>query len=222
MALITATHVTAGGQANSGLSTFPTASITPAVNKLYLLAVESWLNSGSTNEPTVTGASLTWVKIATALSGTNQRITLFRAMGSGSSGTLSIDHAGQVQILCQWHLAEISGAKRSGSNGADAIVQAGTNNDSGTDTGITVTLGAFNNINNATYGCVFHEIGTTITEGSGFTALSNNSVAHNAMSEFKDTNDTSVDWTWTSSASQKVAVAVEIAALIPSGFFAFL
>ena len=214
--MVTAAHITAGGAANSGQSSFTTASITPAENKLYLLVVESWLNSGSVNEPTVTGAGLTWVKVNGTLDGTNQRITLFRAMGTGSAGALTIDHAGQVQILCQWHLAEFSSVITTGTNGSDAVVQSAVNNDSGTDTSITVTLSAFSNVNNATYGGMFHEVGITITEGSGFTALSTNSVAHSALSEFKDSNDTSVDWTWSSTASKKVAVAVEIAAFVGS------
>ena len=145
-------------------------------------------------------------------------------MGTGSAGALTIDHASQVQILCQWHLAEFSTVKTSGTNGADAIVQAGTNNSSGSATGITVTLGAFNNLNNATYGCFFKESGdqTSFAVGSGFTELSRNTVAHVASSEFKNSNDTSVDWTTISESSQRVAAAVEIAVLPSSGFLAFL
>lgn len=217
---VIATHITAGGLANSGQSNFDTASISPVTGRLYLLAVESWLNSGSVNKPTVSGAGLTWVEVGTVLNGTNMRLTLFRAMGSGSSGALTINHGGQTQILCQWHLTEFTNVRTSGSNGADAVIQSATAQDSGSDTSITVTLGAFANPANATYGCMFHEQGVAITVGSGFTLLSNNSVAHSARSEFRNDNDTSVDWTWSSSTSQKVAIGVEIGLAPAGGFFA--
>lgn len=210
------------GYDTDGNSSSTTASITPASNKLQLLAISSRTNiSTDPNAPTVTGCGLTWVQIATIVydttSASRRRLTLFRAMGSSpSSGALTIDFGGQNQTHVTWVADEITGMDTSGTDGSGAIVQSATNKDEVGTTTFTVTLGAFSGSGNATYGA-YGEIDATITitPGSGFTELAKatDGGAGNVVTEteFKNSNDTSVDWTLSGTALPG-GIAIEIKA----------
>lgn len=219
---VTATALTTS-QGTSATS-FNTASISPSSNKLVVLTVGNKF-AGVPNTPTATGNSLTWTQIATrrSSSDTSLRITMFRAMGaSPSSGAITIDFAGQTQANCEWSATEFGNVKTSGTNGADAVVQEADNDASGTATGITVTLGAFANANNATHGVVITNTSLGITAGSGFTELGNSASNQTIESEWKNSSDTSVDWSWASSSNAVDAMAIEIALSQSGGFFAIL
>lgn len=206
-------HLGAGGSITDATS-YVTASITPNPYRLVLCTVRSKLSAGPA-APTVTGCGLTWVQVDSQASGA-QRITLFRAMGAApSAGALTIDFGAVTQESCGWSITEFSGVPTTGSNGANAIVQAKKATVNTTDTGMTVTLDPFASANNATYGCIATAVGvTTISPGTGFTELAENSSDSRIEAEFRNDNDTSVDWTWSSSSGVKVAIAVEIAAVV--------
>jgi hypothetical protein len=209
---VTATHLTTSGS-DSSLSSYATASISPTANRLVLLAVTSNFTA-TPNQPTVSGAGLTWVVVATKLdSDPSRRVTVFRALSaSPSSGVLTIDFAGQGQSRCSWSVSEFANVDRTGTNGSNAIVQSASNTNQGTTaSGITVTLGAFGNANNATYGAVRTGSPLAITPGSGFTELGEfDGSATTIETEWKNSNDTSVDWSWASSSPVVIAIAVEI------------
>lgn len=220
---VSAANLTTGEDSDGG-SSETTASITPSANKLILASVTSRTGiSTDPVEPTITGCGLTWVKVATAVYDTTgssrRRITLFRAMGSSpSTGSLTIDHAGQAQTDVVWTVDEITNADTSGTNGSGAIVQSVANTDETQTTGtLTVTLAAFANTNNATYGTFanFGDIAQTTSAGSGFTKvgekLATTTNLHIA-SEFKATNDTTVDLTFSNATSQLGGIAIEIKA----------
>jgi len=212
-----------GTDANS----YNTASVSLLPQKLYLLAVSS-RRVGGIYEPTVTGASRTWTKVATKtfIDG-DGRITLFRSLAdSSNSGALTIDFAGQTQLRCGWSLSEFSNVDTSGTNGANAIVQHAENNGADPLSSLSISLSPFGSTLNATYGSIFViDIASTISAGSGFSELGQSAVEIlNVQSQWKNTNDTTVDWSWTTGAGVEMAagIAVELKhALVGSGFFNF-
>lgn len=198
-----------------------TASITPSANKLVLLAVSGRNGLGTEPAtPTISGNGLTWVLINSIFFTTSgfsrRKLFLYRAMGaSPSSGAITINFGETTTIL--WAVAECTGMDTSGTNGSGAIVQSATAKDETNSTNtLTVTLGAFGSTNNATFGCYSQSSPTdAVTPGSGFTELEELGASFSTKlhTEFKDTNDTSVDWT---SAGNIIAggIGIEIKAAV--------
>lgn len=149
-----------------------TASVTPAANKLILLAVTSGATPATT-VPTATGCSLTWVQVATQQQGaSNQRVTVLRALGAApTTGAITIDFAG-VANNCAWKVIEFDGANISGTNGSGAIVQSNSAN--GGSSPLTVTLGAGVTAGNITFGIgAANSSSVTLTAGTDFTFIGN-------------------------------------------------
>lgn len=216
--LITTTLLTANGTAADPGSTVNTASISPSANKLVIVMVASRLTSGTANIPTISGANMTWVEIGHQYDSTNLRtLTLFRGLSaSPGSGAITISFAGQGQQNVGWAISEFGNIDITGTNGSGAIIQFAGNTTTGTNSGLTVTLAAFSNVKNATYGAIRMSMSTAPAEGSGFSALSAVTGPGGGVfweSEWKNTNDTTVDWTWASSSQTPVGMAVEIKAL---------
>lgn len=174
------TNIMQNNNATNG-SSQATASITPAAGILYLLSVESRTGiTANPNQPTVSGAGLTWVAINSVVyddtSSSRRRVTLFRAMGAGSPGVLTIDFASQVQTQVQWTLDQAVNVNTGGTNGSSAVVQSATNfNDNGTSpVDLHATLAAFGSANNATYlalGTGDSGSGFTLTPDTGYIGL---------------------------------------------------
>lgn len=223
---VTATHLTTGGSAVDNTS-FATASITPSSNKLVLVGLRYRRAVGTPpTTPSLSGNSMTWVEVATITSsGATQKVSIFRSMAlAPTTGAITMSFS-ETQDNCLWSVAEFTNASTNGTFGSGAIRQSASNEVSGTNTGITVTLAAFANTLNATYGVVGTGPNIAITEGSGFSELGEAAAAAEGSieSEFKGTNDTSVDWTWASTAITGLAIAVEInEASTKSGFLAFM
>jgi hypothetical protein len=221
---ISFTNLTANG--GTSATSFATDSVSPASNNLLLLTVTSRTASGDPNVPTVTGNGLTWVEIDSQNydnSGTQKKISLFRALGaSPSSGTITIDYAGQTQTHCDWTLDQALGVDTTGTNGSGAIVQSAKNSDTSiTATSLTATLAAFSSTSNATFGGFGFGSGLNDKSvGSGFTALGNfstDSITMRVFSEWRVDNDTTVDASQITGGEIGV-VAVEIkAAVVDTG-----
>lgn len=199
-----------------------TDSITPVANRLYLLTVVSRTNiTADPNQPTVTGAGLTWVAIGSVIfdttSSSRRRVTLFRAMGSSpTTEALTIDFGGQTQGSFTWSVDEATGMDTSGTNGSGAIVQSATNTLApNTGTALEVTLAAFSDVNNATFGAFGFGGNTGRTGGTGFTELANRENAGNAttgvLTEYKAGNDTTVDVSCTNSDVGGIAIEIKVA-----------
>lgn len=219
MALVTATHLlTAGGGVTA--SSFVTASISPGANQLIILFVHSHRNGGGNpNIPTVTGAGMTWTQVATKLGtvDTSHRVTMFRALSpSPGSGALTIDFAAQNQDETIWSISEFAGVDTSGTNGANAVVQSGTLD--GTGTSLTITLSAFSNTNNATHGVVTAQ--DTVTKGANFVELANYNNFDIIESEWASSNQTAVNWTFGNS-TNAFAIAIEIKASLGKAAFLY-
>lgn len=217
-AAISATNVTTN-QNGVGATSYATASVTPNSNKLELLCVGNQVSSGTPNTPTVTGDGLTWVQVATKLATASglRRATLFRALGTPSTGALTIDMAGQTQVRAGWSWAELSGTDTTGTNGSGALVQSGTGEqtDVGSSTGLTVTLAGFSSVSNATYGCLRYggsETTDNVQPGSGFSTIGIVNGSASYQSQFEATNNTSVSWTWNSGSLYSEGIAAEIKA----------
>lgn len=212
-----------------GNSTAATASITPGSNNLILLTVSSRTAiSTDPNQPTATGNGLTWVVVGSIVwdttSASRKRITLLRALGaSPSAGAVSIDFGAQNQTDVVWSVDEVSGIDTSGTNGSGAIVQFATNKDeSVTAPTLTVTLAAFSDVNNATFGGFCSDVaGTVSSAGSGF-ALSGTAGGNNPLgTEFRADNDTTVDLTFSGNGMMG-GIAVEIKAAAAAAASRFL
>lgn len=222
---IVISNLTAGVNTSTA-SSFNTASVSPSANNLILLSV-SCRRTDSTQPvaPTVTGNGLTWVKVNEIYFDTDstsrKSLFVFRAMGSSpSSGAITMDYGAQSITQTTWQVNQASGVDTSGTNGSGAIVQSATNKDEVSGGGtLTVTLSAFSNSNNATFGAFACDtVGAGPTVGSGFTMIGSNDDQSNTVSqsgsEWKSTNDTSVDMTFASAAGAKMGgIAVEIKAL---------
>lgn len=215
MALIIGTNLTSGLQ-NSATS-FTSSSISPTANTLIIATVWQIVGSGTPNNCTLSGAGMTWTEVGNVLSSDNkQRITVFRALSSSPGSGAVTSANGSQTVDQQYSFNQFSNVDVSGSNGANAIVQSlASNTFSGTNTGVTVTLSAFSNANNATFGFVAGSAQPGIVAGSGFTELSQ--VATESQAQWKNSNDTSVDWTWPSTANIGIGVALELKASNDTG-----
>lgn len=199
-----------------------TASITPTTGSLIILAVESRIAvgvAGGPVSPTVTGCGLTWVEIGNAnTSGAtpNRQLTLFRAMGTASTGALTIDFGSETQTHIGWLVFEISGTDTTGTNGSGAIVQFASGN--GTGTTALATLAALGSANNMAVGVGLNTNPSVITPGSGFSEI-NEVQETESGTEFQAEyalNDTTVDSTWTGSGTW-IMTAVEVKEAVAAG-----
>jgi len=216
---IAATLLTADVDTTGTADDYTTASIAPTGNELVLAMIVNTRFTATPAVPTLSGNGLTWVQVATVTinpsTDHDMRLTLFRAMGaSPSSGVVTINVGGvDTHSGCAWVITEFSGVDTTGSDGANAIVQAVTNSDIATPTSLTVTLASFASATNAAYGGINVNSNPGITQGTGFTEIADIALTapnNKLETEFLASEDTSVDWSWTGGQDCQ-GIAVEIA-----------
>lgn len=210
---LTFTNITSGFS-DTDAASYATASVSPAANRLYLLAVANSRSGGGT-QPTVTGAGLTWAIEDTVVVGT-RRVSIFRALGASPiAEALTIDMGGVTQTACAWVLDEVQGIDTGGTNGSGAVIQSVTNTALAA-AGLTVTLAAFGDaVNNGAYGAFAHSSNAGITPGSGFDELADvNATAPSIRlaTEKRTGEDTSVDAAAASGTPDWAGIALEIKA----------
>lgn len=220
---ISASNLTAN-YSDTDATSYETASISPTTSRLLLLAVESLTDISATPTiPTATGCGLTWQQVATVAydTGSTQRgrLTILRAMGSPSSGAVTISF-GQTQASCVWSIDEFADVATDCTNGVRAVVQSSTGESSGTDAPSVSLLSFGDATNNATYGA-FSKQGNPsgFTQGGGFTLLGNatSTTPRTRLStEWKLGEDTVVDGSTSGNTSPGGCIAIEIAASNPS------
>lgn len=224
---VSGSNLTANYNDGAG-SSFSTASVSPTSNSLILLTCSARrTDSTQPVAPTVTGNSLTWVKIAEiyfdTTSSSRKSLFLYRALGSSpASGAVTIDYGAQTITGANWSVDEFSGIDTSGTNGSGAVVQSATNKEDAGDGGqLTVTLSAFSNTANATFGCFCHDnTGNTWAAGSGFTKIgTSDSPTYNSVgTEWRSDNSTSVDMSVASGAAVSMGgIAIEVKAASAAG-----
>lgn len=219
---IVASNLTADKVNSVTVTSQATASITPTSNYLILLSVTSRTAiSANPNQPTATGNGLTWVVINSVIwdstSSSRKRLTLLRAMGaSPSTGAITIDFGGQNQTDINWSVDQVSGIDISGTNGSGAVVQSATNKDeSGTAATLTVALSGFGSTDNGTFGVLSGDgTGTnTFSAGTGFSSIGYTNGNLQLAPEWKNSNDTSVDGTFSGNCMLG-GIAIEIKAAV--------
>ncbi len=219
MPAITAVLQTSG-QNESNLAVYSTASISPGSSKLLLAMVNGLRNSTLDNPaPTCAGLGLTWVEVGTVQyqhggSGPQRtRMSMFAAFGSGSTGSVSFTFP-QTQARATFSVVELSDTVQSIAAVHQVVITA-----QATDTNPTATLAAFGSPDNATFGAAGWSVGDpTVTEGTGFTELSENRLAPNGtglQTQFRDDPDTSVDVTY-GAAVHNVLFGVELVNEFPT------
>lgn len=215
------------GAVDSAVSSTTTASISPGANNLVLVTV---INNRTANSPAISGNGMTWVQVAqVTVGGTEGILTMFRGMSaSPSAGVITITITGTNSIF--WAVDQFSGVDTGGANGANALVQSGTDQRVNSVSNETITLSALRGASNVGYGVINNRTNVaSVTTGSGFTELSNATLLNGVggqtslqESEYK-VNQNAVSWTFAPSGNTTMlAIAVEIAAPAGGGFFQFL
>jgi hypothetical protein len=171
---ITHTLLTSGSNATN-LSTYTTASISPAPNALITVALRSHRSYGAIT-PTLSGGGMTsWTQVASVdydpVTSSLGRVTVFRAMSaSPGSGPITITFSGNVSNA-DWIVSQWTGVDQSGVNGAGAIGQTGSARGDAV-TALSVPLAPFANANNVAYGAVGARLNApAVTPGAGFTEI---------------------------------------------------
>jgi hypothetical protein len=198
----------------SGTTSYTTASVAPAANRLLLLCVSSFILFGNPNTPTVSGLGLTWTQIrSNAFLFGQVETSLFAALTGGSAptpGTLSISYGGQTQGNGTWALVEVSGCDLTSIGAAVRQSNAGE----GTSTTPATTLAAFGASGNGAVcfvSCGGSVTGTT--PGSGWSEIydgANVGGASSTAAEWRADPDTTPDWT-ASPSDVWACVACEVA-----------
>ena len=213
---VTANHLTTGH--DNDVDSAATASVAPGSNKLILISVIN--NHQNAVVPTsISGNGLTWVMVdeADGVDGGWSKYSLWRAMGaSPTSGVITIDFNSVSQQYISWAVVEFDGVDTGGTNGSAAVVQSVDTNTGNVET-VTVTLAAFSSTDNATFGGLGLATSRAVTPGTGFTELSEHRQGDSGFStvqhQWRNDNDTSVDWSWSVN-SDSMAIGVEIKAAV--------
>mgnify|MGYP000930239427 CR=1 FL=1 len=221
---VSGSNLTVGSSATDATS-YNTASVSPTSNNLVLVSVANSL-SGTPTTPSLSGNGLTYVQVNTVVydaSGTQRRLTTFRALGaSPSAGAITISFGATTQLNCIWVVDQFSGVDTSGTNGSGAVVQSATNSATSAPSALTVTLAAFGSANNATYGSFsWNDNANTATPGTGFSELNEHQQATEQISiqsQWRADNDTSVDVSLTGATGEIGGIAVEIKAATATVF----
>lgn len=216
----TSTNVLTSGFDETDSTTYTTASISPAADKVILLGfVSRRFPSTPAPVPTAVGCGITWVEVATVEGpgdGGSFRVTVFRGIDpSPTTGTI-VFTLSNSQVRGSWGVIELDGVDTGGADGAFSIVQTATNSATSV-TSITATLGAFSDPGNATIGFGSADnpsIGGPYTAGSGFTFIVDEGVGSsdfNGMKVlFKNSNDTTVDFSGAGSSEPYMIIGIEL------------
>lgn len=211
------TNLTSGSDTD-GNSSATTASVTITSNRLALLSVVQFEANGADSvSPTCSG----WTEVHSvqfySASVLRARLTVLRQLGSGGTGTHTINFsASQAEV--RWSIDQSdANVDTGGTNGSAAVIQA-TSNSATSTTSVSTTLAAFGSTNNGTFGSMGTYGGgvSTMTVGTGFTALANNpggfSTDTSQLTEYRTDNDTTVDGSVDTSVDALGIIGIEVKA----------
>jgi len=191
--------LTSGGDADVDSSSV-TASISPQPDALILLVVASRnSNSGATaGTITAAGNSIAYTEMETDAYYTtaHHRCEVMRGLDvAPTTGTIAITFS-EDKADAEWQVIECRNLDSSGTEGDGAVVQSAGASASGSGTK-TVTLSAFADATNATFGAICcRTSGCDLDPGSGFTQIAETSFATpTILSQWRADNDTSVTFT---------------------------
>jgi hypothetical protein len=175
VATITHSLLTVGADP-ANVKVYTTAPISPAPNALVTVAVLTHRSQIPAPTAVITGGGMSnWTEVAAVtfdpVGSPLKRVAVFRAMSAApGSGPLTITFSGTASHA-EWIVSQWEGVETSGVNGADAIVQTGSNRIDASG-GLAVQLNGFEHPNNVAYG-VFgvNSNVAAVTPGSGFTEI---------------------------------------------------
>ncbi len=183
---------------------YVTASVAPGPNTLVTIAVLSHISSSAAPSPVVSGGGMpAWDQVVTVtfdgVTSPHKRLTVFRAMSvAPGSGPITITFS-RSQSNCQWIVSQWEGVDRSGSNGAGAIGQSGSNSGDAVS-GLTIALGTFANSGDVAYGAFgVNRNALAITPGTGFTEVAEQPSGENTAADLEvewTFNDNTIDAGW--------------------------
>lgn len=158
------------GSSTTDATSIATASISPGSNRALYAAV---LAAGATDvTPTCTGCGVTWVQEKTLVvsASSNRRLTIFRAMGTPSTGALTFDFGGTSMFSWAWSVVECTDVDTGGSSASVATRQSPTNTVAA-GTSLTGTLAALEHANNLHLAFFGASVGTGIGNDANFAEL---------------------------------------------------
>lgn len=202
-ATVTQTLLTSGSSPTNQ-KVYTTAPIAPAPEALITIAVLSHISSTVAAAPVVSGGGLSaWNQVATVsfdgVASSHKRLTVYRAMGGSSgSGPVTITFS-KAQSNCQWIVSQWQNVDVSGSNGAGAIGQMGSNSGDGVS-GLPIVLSPFANSGNVAYG-VFgvNRNALAVSPGTGFTEIAEQPSGENTAADLEAewaTNLNTIEASW--------------------------
>lgn len=220
--VVTAADVKSHGDgSNNSTYTSGGGNITFEANRLYLVVVVGRNTSDAAIvSNTMSGGGMTWVKEQTIGFDTvsSPRSTLAVWRGMRTSGSQSDDLTWTWSATSDFgfmQCTEFQGMDTGGSEGSAAVIQDVTFQDQNTSTP-SITMSAFGDPQNATFGCFANRrIDGAWTAGSGFTQLHDQSSGGALVTfttQWKNTNDLSVDATHSGSTASTAGIGIEIKA----------
>ena len=211
------TRSTLASAAGNSADPWTTASQSPTTNDLITAAVSVQCFGGGTLPTTVSlsGNGLTWVEVDHQDDTPDlHTIWFFRALGTASSGTVSITQTGGSSIKgANWTFEDWAGIDTSGSNGSGAVVQSAKQlSSSANPQVITCTLSALGDaVNNAVY--MAQSSGSSSTPGGSYTELVDQAGTDYFMqSEWLLPGTTTPSATAATNFQPQVGIAIEIKA----------
>lgn len=155
------------GSSNVDATSIDTVNtITPTAGALQLLAVARRPAAGGVPALTITGCGVTWVAVRTG-----SFVTVYRALGTPTAGTLHFDAGASTCIAWVWAWIEVTGVDPSGTNGSGAIVQSNATTGGGSAGSIATTLAARSNAANFLYEASGIRNNTAITNPASWTEV---------------------------------------------------
>lgn len=222
--------VTQGGDNTAGTSA-TTASITTAAGELYVIDIWSDLSASGTPAPptSVSGAGLTFALVDDINGDTNfLNLSRWRAEATGAnSGTITITYAAsQAEIV--WIIAKETTEHATGANGANAFnTNKSEVGNAGSGTTHSTTISALASANNGCL-CAFgweNSTNSTIltgTAGNSFVEIGDTGIAQGityaeGLCNMFLTNATNPSVTWSTTATNRSALAHELIATAGGG-----
>lgn len=215
--------VTQRGTVNTNADADPIsiASVALTVDRVYIGVIATSIASGDApSVSTMSGTGLSMTKRTTTGSSeifASRRVELWYGKCT-ESGTVTISaDLSATSTSSDFTIYELDGVDTTGTNGANAIVQAICKTNGGTSTtSIQFNLAAFAGSSNRPFAFMLHRANeaTTHDSGGGYTELldanHNNPSAGFCVQWHSTSNDQDPDFSWTTS-SQNGGIAVELA-----------
>lgn len=166
---VSAANLTSG-LSNTAATSYTTASVTHTTGRPVFLSVCSRLVGGPIPaSPTITGLGLTWTvvtAVSTSLTANDKTLTVFQGVGTGATGTITIDFGAVTQSQAVWVLDELTNTSPT----APVMKFVSALSDNGAGGTLSVSMGAFLSPRNATYVAAMDDDGTPAF-GGGVTAI---------------------------------------------------